>query len=55
MVLQGSDGNQTCGHSEGQLRWDKLSVALKHTLPHVKKIASGSLLYNIRELKPGVL
>ena len=24
-------------------------------LPHVKKIASGNLLYNIRELKPGAL
>ena len=27
-------------------------VALKHTLPHVKKIASGSLLYNIRSSNP---
>ena len=38
---------QTCVHSSGKERVGRIDrVALKHTLPHLRQIASGTLLYD---------
>ena len=37
---------QTCGHSWGRRGWDELRETF--TLPYIKQIASGKLLYNTR-------
>ena len=37
---------QTCGHSRGRRGWDELRETF--TLPYIKQIASGKLLYNTR-------
>ena len=45
---------QTCGHSERRRGWDELRNIKTYTLPYVKQIASGNLLYDA-EFKLGDL